>query len=57
MQNKEVELSSVPKVCSPKVVYDFKWFLTYKYIFKYEMYKFERQAFKKIYHIKHFKNS
>ena len=25
------------KVCSPKMVFDLKWFLTYKNIFKFEM--------------------
>ena len=44
------------KVCSPKVVSDLKWFLAYKYIFKYEMYIFVRKPFKKIYG-HHFRNS
>ena len=44
------------KVCSPKVVYDLKWFLAYKYMFKSEMYIFGGESFKKIYE-HHFKNS
>ena len=44
-------LGSQPiRVCSPKVVYDLKWFVTYKYILKFEMHISKEQD--KEYHLR-----